>query len=108
MTEFANTVELTYLKKDKKGLKRILKDLSEWAKGLTPNGKELISSILLEVEVGHKSNVLDILDKGHIADDTEYRILLEYVDQYFSESSEREAIEKANVLLSEYSVSEED
>lgn len=108
MNDFTNIVELTYSKNDKKGITKILKDLSEWASGLSPNNKESINAILMAVEKENNVSALRILEIGKITNDEEYELLLEFVDKKFIETDEKKNIDKANKLLSEYCLSKEE
>lgn len=108
MNDFSNVVERTYNNNDKKGVVRILKDLSEWAETLTPDGKKSINTILMAVEKENNTNVLKILEIGKISSPDEYRTLLTFVNQKFIESEDKNNIDKANKLLSEYCLLKEE
>lgn len=108
MDDFSNVVKRTYTNNDKKGLVRILKDLSEWAETLTPDGKKSINAILMAVEKENNTNVLKILATGKVSNDDEYEILLTFVSQKFIGSEDKSNMDKVNKLLSEYSLSKEE
>lgn len=103
ISNLSDIIDQTYSENDKKGLLFIRKDLSEWASGLISGGKEYIHSILSKVEKENDEVINQILERGQIVDDEEYRILLDYVNQKFAIDKERDNIGKANKLLYEYS-----
>lgn len=104
MNDFSNVVELTHINNDKKGMVRILKDLSEWAETLTPDGKKSINAILIAVEKENSTNVLKILEIGKVSNEEEYKILLDRADKLSNSEKEDDIteIEKINRLLNKY------
>ncbi|NRB65469.1 MAG: hypothetical protein HRU40_21035 [Saprospiraceae bacterium] len=108
MDEYLKVIEATFAKGSKKGLERIVKDLAEWASGITSGVSENVDDIVQGLTSKSKGQVLEILDEEKITTDSEYQLVLNFVNFHYDDLEERENIKKCNRLLREYNSSEEE
>lgn len=108
--ETKNVVIENYNNKNIVGLKYCYTDINEWAKGLSSTDKRDLNNLLMR-EFGEdikiyteKENgkVFDILRNGKIANEDEYRLILNRIDEITEEKGRQTEIKKLNKLLSEY------
>jgi len=104
MDVYFEAVEIAYKKKNIKGLKSALNDLFYWIKDFGYFSDSALESILTEIEKNQKVKIYEILKRGLIKSKNEYKIISDFVDEYYVYSDERENIEKANLLLTNYSI----
>lgn len=108
LMQYEAVINSSYQKKDIRGLRMVAKDTKEWAKGLIESDKNKLNEILeskfgsgLNGEVD-KKNVTQILKKGKIITEDEYRLLLNRVEEIHTDPSKKEEVEMINLLLVEY------
>ena len=108
MDEYLKVIEATFAKGSKKGLEKIVEDLAEWASAITSGVSENVDDIVQGITSKRKGEVLEILEKEKITTDSEYQLVLDFVNFYYDDLEEREKIKKCNRLLRKYNSSEEE
>jgi len=110
---FSQTKEVvtdTFKGKNLRGLRYCKKDINEWAKGLSPSNVSELNSLLdekfsvnLEKEDDKSAKIIkQILQRGVINNEDEYRLLLTKVDAFCADDSKKDEVEALNKLLTDY------
>jgi len=111
MDEFKNSItNLTDTKKSLKQLKILKRDLTEWARGLSKDDFQELNNLLYDTfkdNLEDSSNISitevnDILQRGKIKNDDEFRLLIARIDEIYANESNRAELEIINKLLAEY------
>ena len=93
----------TYKNQDLKGLKMISRDLTEWGKGLGKEKIALLNTILRSKFGDDLFNTYrkakNILVKGKIEKMSEYKMLIEYLEEIYEDKSKEEDINKLNLMV---------
>lgn len=98
MNEYIGIINTTYERGNKRGLKTLINDLTEWASGLNLDISDKAKSVAIENE----AQVVGILNKGKISTDLEYRLILDFVNQHYDDLTKKERVKEANLLLNAY------
>lgn len=110
LIKMKEVVNRTYENQDSKGLRYCFNDIKELARGLRNSDKVQLNS-LLQDKFGEDLNervkeedkkVKAILKNGRIADENEYRLVHEYVGNFFEHSAKKKIIKSLNELLSAF------
>jgi hypothetical protein len=92
---------------DLRGLKMVRRDLTEWVRGLS-GGEVAKLDALLRAQFGEgltdeakaqRKEVQNIVRRGCIETDDEYRLLVSYLDEIYRDPSRKEEVEAINALL---------
>ena len=75
---YFEAVEIAYKKKNIKGLKCALNDLVHWIKDFGNFSDNTLEYILTEVEKNHKEKIFEILKRGLIKSNNEYKIISDF------------------------------
>lgn len=103
-------IKEAYLSQNLKGMRCVLNDINEWAKGLPLSDINELN-ILLQNKFGedlqtvtkqHQIKIAQILKKGKISNENEYRLVLGHVDEIYNDSSKKNVVDSLNKLLVEY------
>jgi len=100
MHDVVAVIEETCQKKNINGLKIIHSDLMEWAKSLSPHPKE-INEKLLALDNKRLEKVKEILERGIIQGEEEFRLLSSHLDENFNQM-ETQIISRTNALLAAF------
>ncbi|MFZ6664176.1 hypothetical protein [Peijinzhouia sedimentorum] len=108
LMQYDIVINSSYQKQDIRGLRMVAKDVMEWAKGLSESDKSKLDEVLeskfgsgLNGEI-EKKNVAQILKRGKITTEDEYRLLLNRIEEIHTDPSKNEEVERVNLLLGEY------
>lgn len=108
--QFADTIARTASANDVKGLRRLKKDFLEWARGLSSEQQRALDEVLRqrfgeglsEGATSEAKAVRQILKRGSIRTEEEYRAVSRYVDEFQHDDSKQSELEKADRLLAEF------
>jgi len=90
-------IQNAIIKRNLRGLKIALKDLSDWASDF--KGGDEILKIINEVKHDVLNEISRILDSGEISNAEEYRVLLNFVDEHFDDPKYDNLVAKINAVL---------
>ncbi len=110
MTEIKRVVNNSYAKKNLRGLRTCSKDLNEWAKGFSDSDVSELNILLTEKCGENLTNetkktsgkIKQIIKRGKINNENEYRTLLSKVDEIYDDNRKKNEVEALNKLLIEY------
>jgi hypothetical protein len=106
-SEYEKVLDATLARSDLRGLKMLRRDLTEWARGL-PHRYVAELDALLRAQFGEglteeakaqRKEVQDIVRRGYIETNDEYRLLVSYMDEIYSDPSRQEEAKAINALL---------
>jgi hypothetical protein len=89
-----------------KGLKMVVRDVTEWAKGLNQMQIDRLDKMLIE-KFGddlnyNKQKIEEVISKNNIEKPSEYRLLFDYFEQIYSDDSKKEEVVKIRHMLEAY------
>lgn len=93
---------------DARGMKSIVTDFSEWAKGMSPDAQARLDETLREKHGkglgawADKKKLAKLLERGQIKTENEYRQLLAFVEEHHDDPSQKEAVDRANAALAAF------
>ena len=97
-------------KKNLKGMRMMYNDTNEMARGLSPNKLTELNQVLKEKfgfdlnkdhdKVSAKINL--IVQRGHLENDDEFRLLFNRVDEIFADDSKEKEVETLENLMDDY------
>lgn len=97
-------------KKNLKGMRMVYNDTNEMARGLSPNKLTELNQVLKEKfgfdlnkdhdKVSAKINL--IVQRGHLENDDEFRLLFNRVDEIFADDSKEKEVETLENLMDDY------
>ena len=104
--QYIEVVVEAYQKQKLEVLRRCLKDVNEWAKGLSKSDINELNK-LLTIKFGYNlskpSNKLTaIIQRGKINSEDEYRLLLNRIDEIYENETNTKELETLNKLLADY------
>jgi hypothetical protein len=105
--EFGQVVENALAERNVRGLRMVAKDLQEWVRGLPMNQQaQLEERLNLQFGRGIRSEtdkdqreVAHILERGVIADEDEYRLLVARAEAVHADKARATELERINELL---------
>lgn len=105
LSQFKEIVSYCFSKNDLRGLKTIKSDLNELVLELSASQRDELST-LMSLELGHlpmsyEEEVANILARGEVISNREYRLLNNYIDSLLSKNCMGE-IERINEILLNY------
>jgi len=107
ITQTKDVILETYNSQNIKGLRYCNKDIIEWAKGL-PHSDFVELKKLLQDTFGEDliknanrdfSEIQQVVKKGKISTEDEYRLLLSWVDEIYNDESKQDEVLPLNKLL---------
>mgnify|MGYP001010185830 CR=1 FL=1 len=111
MEQTKEILERAYEKKDIKQLKGINKELDVWLREMfRPDEKEELSRLLKEkfgedtkqVDLKRIEKINKIVKRGKINNKNEYELLLQRVEEIYSDDSKNEEVTELNKLLADF------
>lgn len=107
---FVEVIIDSYQKQNLKGLKYVNKDINEWARGLPLSDVDELNKLLWNrfgEDLSKQTNrnlvkIAQIIKKGKIANEDEYRLLLIRVDEIYKDESKQDELQTLNNLLADY------
>jgi len=108
LDQYEKVINACCQKNDIKGLRMVAKDIEEWTKGLDQAKKDKIDEKLkLKFNIGssideEERNVSRILKNGKINTDSEYRLMINWVEVIYADQSKKDELNKINFLLSKF------
>lgn len=107
---FVEVITDSYQKQNLKGLKYVNKDINEWARGLPLSDVDELNKLLWNrfgEDLSKQTNrnlvkIAQIIKKGKIANEDEYRLLLIRVDEIYKDESKQDELQTLNNLLADY------
>jgi hypothetical protein len=107
---YTDYVNKFYLEKKLEPLKCLVAELIEGVSGMSESKiQELDRTLIEQFGTGIKSQqkksykkVQSIIKKGKITNEDEYRLVLDYIDQIYADSSKEGVLQKLNVLLNQF------
>jgi hypothetical protein len=111
MEQTKEILERAYEKKDIKQLKGINKELDVWLREMfRPDEKEELSRLLQEkfgedtkqVDLKRIEKINKIVKRGKINNKNEYELLLQRVEEIYSDDSKNEEVTELNKLLADF------
>lgn len=108
--ELHQIISTTFDKKDLRGMRMIYNDNNEMAKGLSQDKQSELNLILKDkfgfsLERGHDLNLAQInqiLQRGCLKNDDEFRLLLSHTDEIYADSSKKKEVETLENLMADY------
>lgn len=109
-TQYVEVINDSYQKQNLKGLRYCLKDVNEWAKGLSKKDVEELNIVLenkFGINLSDANNkalkkISTIVKRGKINNEDEYRLLTSRVDEIYANDQKKAELESLNKLLAEY------
>lgn len=109
-SEFKAFVEKTAAKRDLRGLRMVVRDLTEAQTGLSPRDRGELSRRLqdeLGVDLSQEQTkelkkIQEIVGRGKIRNEREYRMVHDRVEEIYADEQAREEVERLNALLDAY------
>lgn len=107
---FIEVINDAYQKQNLKGLRCIYNDTNEWAKGLPQTDLDELNKLLKNrfgvdlLKQIHRDldKITEIIKKGNISNEDEYRLLLSRVDEIYDDKRKKNEVETLNKLLADY------
>lgn len=108
--QFKNIIVETHEKQNLKGLRHVIKDVNEWAKGLSKSDFDELNNLLnrkfekdlIKEDTKISNKISQVLKKGKISNEEEYRMLLNRVEEIYADESKKEEVKSFNKLLADY------
>ena len=108
--ELHQIISITFDKKDLRGMRMIYNDNNEMARGLSQDKQSELNQILKEkfgfsLERAHDLNLAkinQILQRGYLKNDDEFRLLLSHTDEIYADSSKKKEVETLENLMADY------
>ena len=93
-----------------KGFQQSYNEINEMAKALPPSEYEELNAILrdrfgkdlMNINPVAEKKIAYVVKKGKISNASEYELLLNRVEEIYSDESKKEEVEKLNALLADY------
>jgi len=110
ITQTKDIILETYNSQNIKGLRYCNKDIIEWAKGLPQSDFVELNKLLQDKfgeDLGKNANrdlskISQVIKKGKISSDDEYRLLLSRVDEIYNDTSKQDEVHTLNRLLVDF------
>lgn len=110
ITQTKDIILETYNSQNIKGLRYCNKDIIEWAKGLPKSDLVELNKLLQDKfgeDLGKNANrdlskISQVIKKGKISSDDEYRLLLSRVDEIYNDTSKQDEVQTLNRLLVDF------
>lgn len=107
---FSNAINTGYHLRKLSLFKVLISDLLEWVNGLPEDEIQELDQILIKkFGTGIKSHqkkrfkkIQSIVKKGKITNEDECRLVLDYIDQIYADSSKEDELLKLNALLNKF------
>lgn len=108
--ELHQIISITFEKKDLRGMRMMYNDNNEIAKSLSQDKQSELNQILKEkfgfnLERAHDLNLAQInqiLQRGYLKNDDEFRLLLSHTDEIYTDSSKKKKVETLEDLMADY------
>lgn len=105
--DYERAVERAFQRGDLRGLKMVQRDCAEWAKGLRAEERRKLDGLLraqtrgglTEKVEAERREAAEILRRGRIESDEEYRLLATRLDEIYADDARKEEVEAINRLL---------
>jgi len=107
---FVELINNAYDEQNLRGMRYVIKDINEWAKGM-PQSDFVDLNTILQDKFGEDliisanrdfSKVNQVIRKGKISSDDEYRLLLSRVDEIYNDKSKQNEVSILNKLLARF------
>ena len=108
--ELHQIISITFEKKDLRGMRMMYNDNNEMVRGLSQDKQSELNQILKEkfgfsLERAHDLNLAQInqiLQRGYLKNDVEFRLLLSHTDEIYADSSKKKEVEILENLMADY------
>lgn len=108
--ELHQIISITFEKKDLRGMRMMYNDNNEMTKSLSQDKQSELNQILKEkfgfsLERTHDLNLAQInqiLQRGYLKNDDEFRLLLSHTDEIYADSSKKKKVETLENLMADY------
>ena len=108
--ELHQIISITFEKKDLRGMRMMYNDNNEMVRGLSQDKQSELNQILKEkfgfsLERAHDLNLAQInqiLQRGYLKNDDEFRLLLSHTDEIYADSSKKKEVEILENLMADY------
>lgn len=105
-----SAINYAFERRDLRGLRVVSKDIAQWVQGMTSKDQERLDDVLrtqfgrglLENTCEVRKEIARVLTRGSIANEAEYRLLADRVDDIYADKSSRRELEKINAVLAAY------
>ena len=108
--EFEEVVSRSLAARSVTQLRSLKRDLTEWVRGLTPQQQLRVEEALRaqvgaefsDEETADRETVKQVLDRGKIQNQVEYRLLSQWIDRLIDDESKKEEVAKIDALLTQF------
>ena len=108
--EMENAIRKALATRSVTPLRSVKRDLTEWVRGLTPKQRLGIEEALRaqvgaefsDEETTDRETVKQVLERGKIQNQVEYRLLSQWIDRLIDDESKKEEVAKIDALLTQF------
>lgn len=101
--EFKKLVDVSYRKKKRSDVTALLHDLSQWASGISTDGKEIVAGIIESVENQKRNDIEEILKmKKRLVTYEDYQKIENYVNENWELLKEQGKLDSLNKMLANF------